>query len=142
MPAITIVPAIVEASVAVAPALRTLQLSRGLVVPLKPIQINEAKTQEQLQRAKDTQKQTRKRLRERYNKNVIKVKDAMECCENAIDGKLILQFGRAIVSTLTGNADDLGSLLLDKINACMIEKMLRQDSARERTTYRYSKRAI
>jgi hypothetical protein len=137
------IPAIVKTVITVAPALKDIQLISGLIVALSTTNpINDADALSLLQKDIDQLKKTRQKLRDQNNKRVIKISDAMDCVENNVNGKLLLKMGQAIVNVLSGNAADVGSLIIDGINACFLEKALPQSSRRQRTTYRYAKREI
>jgi hypothetical protein len=134
-PAIALVqeiPPIVRTLVTLAPALARVPILRGLIIALNGVKpINDKQVLEELQAAKDKLKKVRTKLADDNNKYVIKVSEAMKCVEDNVSGKLLAGLGRAIIATLSGKAQDLGTEIIDPINRCMIEKRLRQDTPRK-----------
>jgi hypothetical protein len=125
------IPPIVRTIVTLAPSIANLPLIRGLIIGLSGVkQINEKKVLEELQAAKDKLRKQRKKLADDNNKYVIKVSEAMKCVESNVDGALLAKVGRAIIATLSGSPQDLGTEIMDPINKCMMEKRLRQDTPR------------
>jgi hypothetical protein len=111
------IPPIVRTIVTLAPSIANLPLIRGLIIGLSGVkQINEKKVLEELQAAKDKLRKQRKKLADDNNKYVIKVSEAMKCVESNVDGALLAKVGRAIIATLSGSPQDLGTEIMDPIN--------------------------
>jgi hypothetical protein len=141
MPLVEEIPEIVRVTTTMVPALKNVQLIRGLLIPLsRSGTMNETKALEELKSARDKNQEQRTKLKKKYNKRVIKVSEAMKCVEDAIgDGKIAIAVGKAIISTitssLTGNSSSAVDILFDKIAGCMIDKALQQRNKRRRGSF-------
>jgi len=137
MPGVEVVPEIVKVVTTMAPALRSVPIARGLIVPLSRVgNMNETKALEELESQRQKKREERTRLKKKYNKRVIKISKAMECVENSVyNGRLILDVGKAILSTVTGGNRDFGDLLFGRIAECMIAAALQQKNKRTRGSY-------
>ncbi len=140
MPLVEEIPQIVKTIVELAPQLRNVQFLRGLIIPLSRVPSNEHEALEKLEADARKKKDERKKLKKKQNKHVIKVSDAMECVEKYVyDGKIALDFGRALISVIssgvTGSQTDLGDIMFGRISGCMIGKALQQKNPRRRGEY-------
>jgi len=144
MPVIEEIPAIVKTVTTLAPALRTVPVLRGVIVALNKVPSNEHEALEKLEADANKKKEERRKLKRKNNKHVIKVSDAMDCVEKyAYDGKIALDFGKALISVITsgvtGTSTDLGDIMFGRISGCMIGKALQQRNKRRRGTYSKNK---
>ncbi len=141
MPLVEEIPEIVKITTSFVPALKNIKLIRGLLIPLQGVgEMNENKAFEALESAKQNNQEQRVKLKKKYNKNVIKISDAMKCVEdNVFDGKIAIAFGKALLGTLTsgvtGIGGDAGDILFGHIAGCMINKRLQQKNKRRRGEY-------
>jgi hypothetical protein len=136
-----VIPEIVKVATTMVPALRTVPILRGLIVPLSNVgNMNETKALEELQRAADKHKQQREQARSRVKSRVIKVSDAMKCVDEFFStGRLALSIGKAILSTITssfaGDPRDATDIAHAEILECMKRKMLQQRNRRSKGRY-------
>ena len=129
------IPEVVKVVTTMVPAVKNLRLVRGLIVPLEGAgTMNEAKAIEELQGNVEKRKQQREKARNKQNKRVIKINDAMKCIEDQIgQGQLLIDFGKAILSTITSSrGQDMMDLISGRVLACMISKALQQNNKRTR----------
>jgi hypothetical protein len=144
MPLIEEIPSVVKTVVELAPALKNIQLIRGLIIPLSKVPSNETEALEKLQADANKKKEERRKLKKKQNKRVIKVSDAMECVEKyAYDGKIALDFGKALISVITsgitGTQTDLGDIMFGRMSGCMIGKALQQNNKRRSGEFKKKK---
>ncbi len=138
MPLIEEIPEIVRVTTTMIPALKEIQLVRGLIIPLQGTAgMNETKALEQLESDAKRNQEQRVKLKKKYQKRVIKVSDAMKCVEDSIgDGKIAIAVGKAILGSLTssirGGSPTAVDILFGKISGCMINKALQQKNKRRR----------
>jgi hypothetical protein len=84
------------------------------------------------------------------NTRVLKVQDAIKCVKDGFDSEAFTSMfeqiaAQVIVEAAAGNFFELSEILdrfVELVAACIRSKALRQDSARARVTYSYSKREI
>lgn len=138
MPVIEEIPEIVKITTTMIPALRNVQLIRGLVIPLSSTgDMNQAKALEQYQSEVDKKKRVRQKLRDDLNKRVIKVKDALQCVEDTLgSGAIGISFAKSLLNVINplktpGSATDMMDLLYGPIQECMIKKALTQTQKRK-----------
>lgn len=138
----TVIPEVVKVTTTMIPALKNVQIIRGLIIPLAATgDMNQAKAIEELDAERKKKQEERKKLKKKQNKRVIKVSDAMDCVEKyAYDGKVALDFAKAILHVITQKTPvDFGDIMFGKISGCMIGKALPQKNSRSRGKYVKSK---
>ena len=138
MPA-EIIPEIVKVTTTMIPALRTIPILRGLLIPLSATgEMNQAKALEEYQAEADKKKKQREKVQNQNNKHVIKIKDALKCVENTLaNGKIGIAFAKALLNVLTKGtgAKDMVDLIYGPIQDCMLKKMLQQKNKTSRGKY-------
>lgn len=137
MPIVEEIPEIIKITTSFVPALQNIKLIRGLIVPLQNTgQFNETKALEELSSQRDKNQTERAKLKQKNNIHVIKISDAMTCVEqNLYEGKAAIAFAKALLSTITGQGQDFGDVMFQKIAQCMIDKALQQKNSRSLGKY-------
>jgi hypothetical protein len=134
MALVEVVSPFVEAALIVAPELLEIPILGKILLSLTGGHApgSETKALEQLEKSKETQKATRTKVRDRLKHRVIKVSDALQCCEDTcFDGRLLLHVGKALVKTIAGDTTEVGQLQYEKIERCMVKKMLTQSRPKQ-----------
>jgi hypothetical protein len=128
MALIEVVSPLVEAALIIAPELIDIPVLGRLLLALRGAHpIDELQAAEQLQKSQEDAKKTRQRVRDRLGHRVIKVSDALDCAEGTMfEGKLLLDLGKAIIKNIAGTPTDIGQIQYDKVQECMVRKMLSQ----------------
>src|SRR3954462_7568765 len=129
-----VIPEILKVATTMVPALRTVPIVRGLIVPLSQTgNMNETKALEQYDASRDKNKKEREKVRNKNNKHVIKVKDALQCVEDSLgSGKIGLAFAKALLSVITagaGASKDMIDIIYGPIQDCMLKKALSQKNS-------------
>lgn len=134
------IPEVVRVALIIMPELANIPvLGRIALLLSRGGELNDTKPLEEFDRAKERQKQTRERERKESARYVIKVSDALQCCEDSLfNSTVLLSFLKGLVNVIIGKTQTMDDLMYDKIKLCMLEKRLRQDTPRVFSkTFRY-----
>jgi hypothetical protein len=129
------VPEIVKIATTLIPGLKTLPVL-GKIIPLfQAGEMNTIQAEAQYQADKERSSERRTRLKQENNKHVIKISDAMECVENALDAKLAIAFLKGTIQVILGGTGNSFDTIFDPIASCMQEKALQQKNLRSKGKY-------
>lgn len=134
------IPEIVKVTTTMIPALQNVKLLRGLIVTLKGTgSMDETKALEEYNTSRDKHKAERKKVRDRNNSKVIKIKDALQCVEDTLgQGKIGIAFAKALLSVITqkaGASQDMLDVIYGPIQDCMLKHALGQKNRRSHGWY-------
>jgi len=127
----TEIPQIIRTAADLVPALRSIPALGRTVIFLNRIPRDDTKALEELRRAGDKKKKEREKEARDNGRYVLKVSEAIKCVDaHAYDPRIILDFVRAVGSTLIGGTTSGFDPMRNRIVQCLKEKALRQDTPR------------
>lgn len=129
------IPDVVKLLRSVAPSLGKVPLL-GKIISFIDVPQDDTQWVEEMRKASEQGKRTRRRQRDENNRYVVKVSDALDCVEKHLyDPKTAWNFIKGVVSGLAEGKGASGfSKIGDAVSECIIAASLRQDTPRTKVT--------